>query len=95
MLVNAVVYTFPADKVDAAITALRALREASRAEAGCLTFDVSRSIEDPSAFVLYEEWRDQAALDEHYATEHFKKFGINGIRSLASNRLAHRCRPLE
>jgi quinol monooxygenase YgiN len=95
MLVNAVIYTFPADKADEAARTLRNLRDASRAEAGCLTFDVSRSLEDANAFVLYEEWRDQAALDEHYKTEHFVTYGINGIRSLASSRLAHRCVPLD
>ena len=95
MLVNAVIYTFPAEKVEEASRTLRSLRDASRAEPGCITFDVSRGIEDTNAFVLYEEWRDQAALDEHYKTPHFEKFGVNGIRVLATNRVAHRCRPLD
>ncbi len=95
MLVNAVIYTFPADKADEAARLLIPLRDGSRAEAGCITFDVSRSNDDPNVFVLFEEWRDQAALDEHYKTEHFITFGVNGIRALASNRLAHRCSPLE
>jgi quinol monooxygenase YgiN len=95
MLVNAVIYTFPADDAEEAARTLRSLRDSSRAEMGCITFDVSRSIDDPNAFVLYEEWRDQAALDEHYATEHFQTFGVNGIRTLASARLAHRCVPLD
>jgi quinol monooxygenase YgiN len=95
MLVNAVVYTFPADKAEEAARVLRALRDASRAEPGCVTFDVSRGSDDANVFVLYEEWRDQAALDEHYQTEHFQKFGINGIRALSTNRLAHRCVPLD
>jgi quinol monooxygenase YgiN len=95
MLVNAVIYTFPPEKAEEAARFLRSLRDASRTEPGCVTFDVSRGIEDPNAFVLYEEWRDQEALDVHYKTEHFEKFGINGIRALATNRLAHRCRPLD
>jgi quinol monooxygenase YgiN len=95
MLVNAVIYTFPADKAEEAATLLRPLRDGSRAEAGCITFDVSRSNDDPNTYVLFEEWRDQAALDEHYQTEHFIRYGVNGIRTLASNRLAHRCSPLE
>ncbi len=95
MLVNAVIYTVPSEKTEDATVVLRALRDASRAEAGCITFDVSRSVDDPNVFVLYEEWRDQAALDEHYKTPAFNQFGINGIRTLAGNRLAHRCHPLE
>ncbi len=94
MLVNAVIYTFAPENVAEAERTLIALRDASRAEAGCITFDVSRSIEDETAFVLYEEWNDQAALDVHYATDHFKNYGLNGIRKLASTRVGHRCRPL-
>ena len=85
MLVNAVIYTFPADKAEEAARLLRPLRDASRAEAGCITFDVARSNDDPNVFVLYEEWRDQAALDEHYKTDHFITFGVNGIRFSTMN----------
>ena len=95
MLVQTVIYTFPADKAEEAVRTLRPLRDASRTEPGCITFDVSRSTDDPNVFVLYEEWRDQAALDEHYATEHFKTFGVNGIRVLASNRTAYHSSPLD
>ncbi len=95
MLVNVVLYTFPAEKIDEVERTLKALRDSSRAEEGCITFDVSRSLEDPNAFVLYEEWNDQAALDVHYETEGFKKYGLGGIRVLASSRIGHRCRPLD
>ena len=94
MLVNAVIYTFPAEKAADAERMLIELRDASRAELGCITFDVSRSIEDGGVFVLYEEWNDQAALDFHYATEHFTRLGLNGIRPLASARIGHRCSSL-
>jgi len=89
MLTCVVVYTFPADKADEAATLLKALGAESRAEPGCSRFDVNRSVEDPSTFVLYEEWTDQAALDTHYATPHFAKYGINGIRKLAQSRTGY------
>jgi len=94
MLVNAVTYTFPAEKADAVAPVLIELATASRRESGCLGFDVSRSNDDPRVFVLYEKWRDQAALDAHYATDHFIALGVNGIRPLAESRLAHKCTPL-
>jgi quinol monooxygenase YgiN len=94
MLVNAVIYTFPADKVAEVERILIELRDASRAEEGCITFDVSHSVEDPLAYVLYEEWKDQAALDIHYKTDAFERLGLNGIRKLASSRVGHRCTPL-
>jgi quinol monooxygenase YgiN len=95
MLVNAVIYTFPSARADEAQTLLQALRNASRAEAGCITFNVARSTDDPNAFVLYEEWKDQAALDFHYATPHFKQYGLEGIRPLASVRIGHRGRHID
>jgi quinol monooxygenase YgiN len=95
MLVNAVLYTFPAEKLDEVKSTLKALRDASRAEPGCITFDVSQSIEDPTAFVLYEEWKDEDALTFHYGTPHFAQYGTEGVRKLAATRIGHRCISLD
>jgi quinol monooxygenase YgiN len=70
------------------------LASLSRLETGCHGFEAARSNDDPRVFVLYEQWADQAALDTHYATEHFQRLGVNGIRPLAESRLAHKCTPL-
>ncbi|MGB8267913.1 MAG: putative quinol monooxygenase [Candidatus Velthaea sp.] len=94
MLISVVTYTFPAERADEAARLLGALRDASRAEPGCRGYDVARSDDDPGVFVLYETWNDQAALDAHYQTEHFRRLGVNGIRILAQSRVAHRCSPL-
>jgi quinol monooxygenase YgiN len=41
---------------------------ATRAEdAGCLTYTFLQQSDAPCEFVLYEQWRDQAALDAHLA----------------------------
>jgi quinol monooxygenase YgiN len=88
MLVNAVLYTFPDDKADAAADLLRELAAVSLEEEGCLGYEVCRGTEERGAFVLFEKWRDQAALDLHYGTEHFVRLGVNGIRPLATNRTA-------
>jgi quinol monooxygenase YgiN len=95
MLINAVIYTFPEEKTADGERALRALRDGSRTEPGCITFDVARGIDDANVFFLYEIWRDQAALDAHYLTEHFQTYGVNGVRVLAKERIGHRCRSLD
>jgi len=94
MLINAVIYTFPPERADEAAALLHELREASRAEAGCIGYEVARSATEPGAFVLYETWADKAALDRHYETEHFQRLGVNGLRTFAKDRLAHQCSPL-
>jgi quinol monooxygenase YgiN len=96
MLINAVTYTFPDDKADEAERIFRALRHASLREEGCLGYEVCRGDEaSPGTFALYEKWRDQAALDAHYATEHFVRLGVNGIRPLATGRQAFKGTPVE
>ena len=44
---------------------------ASRAEAGNLRYDLHQDIADENRFVFFENWRDQAAVDSHNASEHF------------------------
>jgi quinol monooxygenase YgiN len=46
--------------------------EATRAEPGCLWFDWSRSVEDPSEYVLVEAFRDGDAGGAHVQSEHFR-----------------------
>jgi quinol monooxygenase YgiN len=96
MLVNAVVYTFPPEQADEVERLLRELRAASLREDGCLGYEVCRGDADaPGTFVLYEKWVDQAALDAHYETEHFKRLGVNGIRPLATSRSVVKGTPVE
>ena len=45
---------------------------ATRAEAGCLWFDWSRSVDDPTEYVLVEAFRDGAAGAAHVQSEHFR-----------------------
>lgn len=44
-----------------------------RREPGCLWFDWSRSVDDPTEYVLVEAFRDQAAGVAHVQSEHFKE----------------------
>ncbi len=45
---------------------------ATRAEAGCLWFDWSRSLDNPDEYVLVEAFRDDAAGGAHVRSAHFK-----------------------
>ena len=46
---------------------------ATRSEPGCLWFDWSRSVEDPTEYVLIEAFRDGEAGAAHVGSEHFKR----------------------
>ena len=43
-------------------------------EPGCLRFDVIRDRDDPTRFYFYEVYRDEAALEAHRQTPHFKRY---------------------
>jgi len=45
---------------------------ATRAEPGCLWFEWSRSVDDPTEFVLVEAFRDDEAGAAHVQSDHFK-----------------------
>ncbi len=49
-----------------------AFTRATRAEPGCLWFDWSRSLDDPSEYVLVEAFRDPDAGAAHVQSEHFR-----------------------
>jgi (4S)-4-hydroxy-5-phosphonooxypentane-2,3-dione isomerase len=67
------VYVKP-DKVDEFKHLIRANYEGSIAEPGCLRFDVAQSKEDPTAFLLWECYVDEAARDAHRETAHYQAF---------------------
>jgi quinol monooxygenase YgiN len=62
-------------KADAVASALRQLAGPSKAEDGCIMYDVCRSLSDANELLALEEWESQEALDAHMATPHFKAFG--------------------
>jgi quinol monooxygenase YgiN len=50
---------------------VRSFTQATRSEPGCLWFDWSRSLEDPSEYVLVEAFRDDEAGAAHVHSTHF------------------------
>jgi autoinducer 2-degrading protein len=55
-------------------------------EEGCVYFDVAVSREDANKIVLYEVYRDQAALDAHAASDHLAETRENYAAMLSGRR---------
>ncbi len=53
---------------------LMAFQGPTRAEEGCINYDLHQSKEDPSRFMFYENWTSKEALDEHLQTPHLDAF---------------------
>jgi quinol monooxygenase YgiN len=52
---------------------LKSLIEPTRAEAGCINYDLHRDLEDSSTFYFYENWRSREDLDAHFQTPHLER----------------------
>lgn len=63
-----------ADKVDAFVAAAKDVIAASRAEPGNTSYTLYQDPYDKTVFFFFEEWKNQAAIDFHFATPHFKAF---------------------
>ena len=60
------------DHVDDFIQATIKNHEGSVQEPGNLRFDVHQSLDNPAQFLLYEVYRDAAAIDAHKETDHYQ-----------------------
>ena len=44
--------------------------EGTRREAGCISYDLHRSLTDENTLVFVERWKDEAAIEAHFAEPH-------------------------
>lgn len=61
------------------LEAVRRLAAASRQEPGCVTYIPHELAGDSSLVMIYEQYRDEAALEAHRASPHFKEYVIGGL----------------
>lgn len=54
--------------------ALKALIEPSRAEDGCISYDIFRSKDDSELWMAFEEWQSPEHLDAHFQQPHMQAF---------------------
>jgi quinol monooxygenase YgiN len=64
----------PPERLDAARPVMRRMVEHSRAEDGCEGYAYAEDVLDPGLIHVTELWRDQAALDRHFATAHLAEW---------------------
>ncbi len=79
MISFAVRMRFTQEDRDKVLNAVRQLTEASRKEPGCATYIPHEVGGDSSLIMIYEQYRDEAALDAHRASPHFHEHVIGGL----------------
>ncbi len=84
LVVTGVTHVAPEDAETARLAAAKAAT-ITRTEDGCYTYAFYEDVEVPGRFRVYEEWRDQAALEAHLATPHIDEFRavMGGLKILS------------
>jgi autoinducer 2-degrading protein len=62
----------------------------TRKEKGNLRFDVVQKADQPESFLLYEIFEDEAAIEFHRTTEHYKEWKSKAEAWMAAPRIATR-----
>ena len=71
---NAVDLEIAPAQLDKFLEAIKENASSSVKEPGCRQFDVVQSTTDPNQILLYEVYENEAAVQTHRATDHFKKY---------------------
>ena len=72
-------FTFAPEDRDEIAEALRLITGESRREPGCVTYIPHHVEGDPDTIVIYEQYKDAAALAAHRDSTHFKKYVVGGL----------------
>lgn len=87
MIVLTAKYFVKAGKGDEVESLLRRMAPLVKAnEPGCTVYHANRSADNPDIFLLYEHYVDQAALEAHRTTPHFKQIIEGDIVPLLEKR---------
>ena len=70
------------------------LSEESRKEPGCVMYQVHRHKTDPRRFFIYEQYKDDAALEAHRATPHFLQYAKKQLPKIADRVEGHLFEPI-
>lgn len=63
------------DKVEVVKVALQGLVATTRAEAGCLQYDLHQDNDNPTHFVFYENWESRELWQAHMNAPHLHEYG--------------------
>ncbi len=94
MVVLAVVWVARPGHEDEVANIFRKLESESRREPGCLMYIVHRQKDQPARFFIYEQYRDDAALQAHRDSPHFQEYAVKGLANLADRVMGNLYLPL-
>ncbi|MDX1890261.1 putative quinol monooxygenase [Mycolicibacterium sp. 050158] len=79
-------WTTTEDAMPEVLEHLDVLRSTSLTEPGCVGYEAFRSLSEPTTLLLVEHYRDDAALDAHLNSAHYRDVVVERIRPLLTDR---------
>jgi (4S)-4-hydroxy-5-phosphonooxypentane-2,3-dione isomerase len=83
MVVLAVTWVARVGREAAVAELFSKLTEESRKEPGCAMFQVHRHRTEPRRFFIYEQYKDDVALETHRNTPHFLQYAGKDLPKIA------------
>jgi quinol monooxygenase YgiN len=83
MVVLVVSWTAKAGHEDEVAEVFSRLSEEARKEPGCVMFVVHRHRTEPRRFLVYEQYKDDAALEAHRSSRHFLEYARKALPQIA------------
>lgn len=83
MVVLVVTWVALKDHEDEVASIFSKLAAEARKEPGCLMFVAQRHKTNRGRFLIYEQYRDDAALEAHRVTPHFKDYVLKRLPPIA------------
>jgi quinol monooxygenase YgiN len=53
---------------------MRSTQASVREQPGCILYAFTETLDDPGHYVVVQQWRDQAAVEEHYGSRAFAEY---------------------
>jgi quinol monooxygenase YgiN len=94
VVVLAVVWVARPGHEDEVADAFRKLEAESRREPGCLMYIVHRHKDQLGRFFIYEQYKDDAALQAHRGAPHFQEYAVKGLADIADRVMGDLYEPL-
>jgi len=94
MVVLAVTWMAKVGREQDVVDIFAKLAEASRKEPGCVMYQVHRHKTEPRRFFIYEQYKDDAALEAHRAAPHFLQYARKELPKLGDRTEGHLFEPL-
>jgi autoinducer 2-degrading protein len=94
MVVLAVTWMSKVGRESEVIATFEKLTTESRKEPGCLMYQVHKHKTDPRRFFVYEQYKDEAALEAHRTSPHFLQFAKKDLPKIGDRTEGHLFEPI-